>query len=190
MGCPSIRPRAASKRRSSDHDAAGALRPVSLSTHAKSCSRANTWQDHLKWRKRVKPDELPLITEVPEVLEKFKPGGQCGIDKEGSPVFYERTGMSYVRRSVLLSRTCRARARACVESRRVRRPNQGLSWRDAVCDGGGDRQFRGARAGNVPPQMPSAGRGPSPQLSRLALRSGTPRDAEGARFAGRNSESG
>ena len=47
-----------------------------------------------------------------EVLEKFKPGGQCGIDKEGSPVFYERTGMSYVRRSVLLSRTCRARARA------------------------------------------------------------------------------
>jgi hypothetical protein len=85
----------------------------------KSRSRANTWQDHLKWRKRVKPDELPLITEVPEVLEKFKPGGQCGIDKEGSPVFYERTGMSYVRRSVLLSRTCRARARACVESRRV-----------------------------------------------------------------------
>ena len=63
----------------------------------KSRSRANTWQDHLKWRKRVKPDELPLITEVPEVLEKFKPGGQCGIDKEGSPVFYERTGMSYVR---------------------------------------------------------------------------------------------
>ena len=32
-----------------------------------------------------------------QVLLKYKTGGQCGIDKEGSPVFYERTGMSYAR---------------------------------------------------------------------------------------------
>ncbi|KAL5966598.1 SEC14-like protein 4 [Taenia solium] len=42
---------------------------------------------HLEWRNEVKLDELLATFKMPEVVEKYFPGGVCGQDKFGRPAF-------------------------------------------------------------------------------------------------------
>uniref|UniRef100_A0A4W4F5M2 SEC14-like lipid binding 8 n=2 Tax=Electrophorus electricus TaxID=8005 RepID=A0A4W4F5M2_ELEEL len=47
---------------------------------------------HLEFRKHMKADTIATDWKPPEVLEMYLPGGMCGYDREGSPVWYDVIG--------------------------------------------------------------------------------------------------
>ena len=51
----------------------------------------------MEWRKAKKIDTLLQTFQQPEVMEKYYPGGVCGLDKEGRPVVVDNYGMSDMR---------------------------------------------------------------------------------------------
>jgi hypothetical protein len=42
---------------------------------------------HLIWRKTENIDQILVQRKMPEVLRKYYPGGHCGFDKEGCPIW-------------------------------------------------------------------------------------------------------
>eukprot|EP00511_Aplanochytrium_stocchinoi_P010168 CAMPEP_0204868712 /NCGR_PEP_ID=MMETSP1348-20121228/27634_1 /ASSEMBLY_ACC=CAM_ASM_000700 /TAXON_ID=215587 /ORGANISM="Aplanochytrium stocchinoi, Strain GSBS06" /LENGTH=568 /DNA_ID=CAMNT_0052021773 /DNA_START=307 /DNA_END=2013 /DNA_ORIENTATION=- len=51
------------------------------------------FRNALAWRKRFKPLQYQEgIYTPPKLFREYIPGGLCGYDKEGSPVFYDRLG--------------------------------------------------------------------------------------------------
>jgi hypothetical protein len=61
-------------------------------------------RDSLEWRKKYGTDTILQDWSIPEVLEKYYPGGYCGVDKEGCPVWIDRLGHVDLKNIFLSSR--------------------------------------------------------------------------------------
>jgi len=47
---------------------------------------------HLIWRKTENIDQILVQHKLPEVVMKYYPGGHCGFDKDGCPVWIDPIG--------------------------------------------------------------------------------------------------
>ena len=47
---------------------------------------------HLIWRKTENIDQILVQRKMPEVVRKYYPGGHCGFDKEGCPIWIDPIG--------------------------------------------------------------------------------------------------
>ncbi|XP_023676456.2 SEC14-like lipid binding 8 isoform X1 [Paramormyrops kingsleyae] len=47
---------------------------------------------HLEFRRQMKADTITTEWRPPEVIERYLPGGMCGYDRDGSPIWYDIIG--------------------------------------------------------------------------------------------------
>lgn len=54
-------------------------------------------RQNLEWREKIGADKLVETYTPPEVLRKYYPGGFCGYDKQGYPVWIDTIGRADVK---------------------------------------------------------------------------------------------
>lgn len=54
----------------------------------------------MKWRQQVGADKIFTEWSAPEVLQRYYPGGLCGFDKKGRPIWIEPIGRGDVKGAV------------------------------------------------------------------------------------------